>query len=91
MTSINNYVCNLIAGNNQIADLYFAVDRARDIVNKDNRFQQFQHKILFKGIGTKVYKSSQLVNLENLSYCTPFQTIVSRINDKPTLDQYIIL
>jgi hypothetical protein len=92
MTTINNYVCNLIAGNTQITTLYFAVDRARDIVNKDNKFQRFNKKISFQGIGTKVYSSSQLVNLENLSYCTTYTTILEQINTiPPTLDQYIIL
>jgi len=92
MVSIQQYVCNLIAGNTQISTLYFSVDRARDIENKDNRFQMFSKRITFQGIGTKVYKSSELVRLENLSYCTSYQTLVNQIeNGVPTLDQYIIL
>lgn len=95
MITIEEYVCNLIAGNYHISTLYFAVDRARDIENKDNRFQMFQKKISFQGIGTKVYKSSQLVNIENLSFCYSYQTLINLIsqneNNKPTLDQYIIL
>ena len=91
-TSINNYLCNLIAGNNLISTFYFSVDRARDIVNKDNNLAQFQHRVSFSEIGTKVYKSSQLVNLENLSYCTSYQSLVNQINNGvPTLDQYLIL
>ncbi len=91
MISIEDYVCNLIAGNTQITTLYFAVDRARDIVNKDNRFQRFNKKISFTGIGTKVYSSVQLVELENLSYRTTLSCLISQINNKPTLDQYILL
>lgn len=91
MTSIKNYVCNLIAGNTHISTLYFAVDRARDIQNKDNKFQRFNKKISFRGIGTKVYKSEELVELENLSYCTSFQSIAINIDGIPTLDQYVLL
>jgi hypothetical protein len=91
MINIKDYVCNLIAGNYYISDLYFSVDRARDIVNKDNNKAQFQHKITFQGIGSKVYKSSKLVELENLSFCLSYQIILSQINNIPTLDQYIIL
>lgn len=91
MISIEQYVCNLIAGSNKITDLYFSIDRARDIVNKNNRFQRFDKKISFNGIGTKVYSSTQLVEFENLSYCLSYQSIIDQINNTPTLDQYIIL
>lgn len=91
MISIEQYVCNIIAGSHQITDLYFAIDRARDIVNKNNKFQRFNKKISFRGIGTNVYSSNQLVQFENLSYCTPYQSIINNIDDKPSLDQYIIL
>lgn len=91
MLSIEEYVCNLIAGNNKISDLYFAVDRARDIVNKDNRFQRFCKKISFPGIGTKVYTSSQLIYLDDLALCNSLNSILDEISGTPTIDQYILL
>lgn len=92
MISIRQYVCNIIAGNSQISTLYYQVDRARDIENKDNRLQRFTTKISFQGIGTNVYRSSQLVRLENISYVKSYNEITNEIEDgRPTLDQYIIL
>lgn len=92
MLSNVSYVCNLIAGNKYITNLYFAVDRARDLVNKDNRMQRFDKKISFPSIGSKVYSSSQLINFENLSYSLSYQCILNEIeNNTPTLEQYIIL
>jgi len=67
MVSIQQYVCNLIAGNTQISTLYFSVDRARDIENKDNRFQMFSKRITFQGIGIgKIRKSFLLYFLPNI-------------------------
>jgi len=90
-TKIEDYVCNLIAGNNSISSFYFAIDRARDYVTPDNRMKQFNYKVSFPGIGTNVYRSDKLLEFENLSYCLSYNDIFSQIDDKPTLEQYIIL
>ena len=93
MLSINEYLVNMVAGNSQITNLYSAVDRAIDITNKDNKFQRFNRRITFNGIGSKVYSSEQLVNFENLSFCLTFTKILeeSRDPNKLTLDEFIIL
>lgn len=91
MLSIEEYTCNLIAGSKYITPIYFAVDRARDMENKDNRFQFFTKKIFIPNVGTKVYKSSELVELENLSFCKSVEQIIMEINVQLSLDQYIIL
>ena len=90
--NIEDYVCNLAAGNKYISSLYNSIDRAIDIQNRDNKFQRFNVRITFPDIGSRVYKSEELVRLENLSYCLSYNNIIHQINDGvPTLDQYIIL
>jgi hypothetical protein len=91
MLSIEEYTCNLIAGNNDISELYHSVDRARDIVNKDNRFQRFSKKISFQGIGCKVYTSSELIYLDDLALCKSINNIILDINNPPTIDDYVLL
>ncbi len=88
MTSILSYVCNLIAGKDKIADLYFAIDRTRNLHNK--HFGP-SYKVSFPPIGTKVYTTQQLIRLEDLARCTTYNQWRSQLNGLPTLDQYVVL
>lgn len=90
MTSIRDYLCNLIAGKSYISHLYYSVDRARDL--RDNA-KCFCVKVFFPGIGSKVYKGSQLLRLDDKSFCTTVDQVVAEIpeNGKPTVDQFVLL
>ena len=88
-TTIQDYVCNLIAGRDPISNLYFAVDRARDSVNKGLRFC---YKASFRGIGNKVYQAKELFNLDTRAFCTSMSILLNEVVDgQPTLDQYIMI
>lgn len=87
-TSINDYVCNLIAGRTSITNLYFAVDKARTL-RSESRI--FCYKVNFPGIGNKVYNATQLVNLDDTAFCTKMTTLLAQIDGVPTVDQYVLV
>ena len=87
-TSISDYVCNLISGRTEITNLYYAVDRAR--TQRSNSLQ-YCYKVSFKGIGSKMYRGYQLVDLENRSFNCSMPTLLSDIVGVPTLDQFILV
>lgn len=87
-TSINDYVCNLIAGREKIANLYYNVDRACDQRSKG---LMFCYKVVFPGIGNKMYKGSELVQLDKQALCTTPARVAAQIDGVPTLDQYVLL
>lgn len=87
MTSIESYMCNLIAGNSLITKLYFSVDRARDM----RQPHCYMVRINFPGIGNDTYKGSELLDLDNCAHSTSLQAIVNQIDGMPTLDQYIMI
>src|SRR3989304_8866010 len=86
--SINDYVCNLIAGREKIDGLYYAVDRARD---QRSNSKNYCYKANFANIGVKTYNAAQLVQLDNTAFCTKLSVLLSQIIGTPTLDQYILL
>ncbi len=86
--SIEDYVCNLIAGRDIISNLYFATDKAREI---RNRAGQFCYKVNIPGVGSNIYKGFELVVLDDKANCTPLPFLLADINGTPTLDQYILI
>lgn len=87
-TPITDYVCNLIAGKKLITDLYYAIDRARE---QRSNARLYCYKANFKGIGNKVYKSNELLQLDNLAQCSTMTSLLSQINGVPTLNQFILV
>ena len=87
-TSINNYVCNIIAGREPISNLYAAIDRARQIRDKSGKFC---YKVTFKGIGTKMYDANQLICLDDKALCASLDSLLAPISGTPTVDQYVLL
>jgi hypothetical protein len=87
-TTIEDYVCNLIAGRNQISNLYYAVDRAR---YQRSRGANFCYKVNFNGIGNKVYKTHELVALDDKALSCSLSYIISKITNPPSLDDYVLL
>ncbi len=86
--SIEDYICNLIAGRDKISNLYFAVDKAREIRNNVGRFC---YKVNFRNIGNKIYKGFELVELDNKATCLPLSTILTNRDNLSTLDVYILV
>jgi hypothetical protein len=86
--SIQNYVCNLIAGRDIISNIYYAVDRARDSVNKGLKYC---YKINIKGIGNKTYQAIELFRLDTKVFCTSLNNIINEMNDYSKLDKYIMI
>ncbi|GAF86675.1 unnamed protein product, partial [marine sediment metagenome] len=86
--SIENYVCNLIAGRDKISNLYFAVDKARIIRNNAG---QFCYKVSFNGVGSKVYKGFELVVLDDKANCSSLSTILANKDNVSNLDLYILV
>lgn len=87
-TPITEYVSNLIAGRKSITDLYYAVDRARE---QRNNGKGYSYKASFRGIGNKVYKSNELLQLENLAQCSSMSSLLAQISGVPTIDQYVLV
>jgi len=87
-TSISDYTCNLIAGRELITNLYYAVDRARA---QRNNGLLFCYKVSFKGIGTKTYTGTQLMELDNRAANCSMAKLLSDIVGVPTLDQFILV
>ncbi len=85
-TSISDYVCNLIAGRTPISNLYYAVDRARI---QRSRGALFCYKVTFNGVGSKTYKSNELLALDDRACRCTLSRLLSEINGTPTLDQYV--
>ena len=83
-TPIKDYVCNLISGRDPITNLYYAVDRAR--IQK-SKCLQYCYKVSFKGIGSRMYKGYELVNIDDKALSNCAITVSNPI----TLDQYILL
>ncbi len=87
-TSINNYVCNIIAGRESIAALYHAVDKARQIRDKGGTFC---HKVSFRSIGNKMYNANTLIRLADRACCSSLTTLLAPIEGIPTVDQYVLI
>ena len=88
-TPIKEYVCNLIAGRNAITGLYYAVDKARDAIDKN---LMYCYKVEFRGIGSYIYNRQELFDLDNKAFCTPMNVLIQNVhNGVPTLDQYILI
>jgi len=88
MTSINDYVCNLIAGRGAISNLYYAVDRARD---QRCNSKNYCYKAVFKGIGVKTYNAAQLVQLDTIAFCTKMSILLAEAEADFNIDNYIKL
>ncbi len=89
MTTIQDYVCNLIAGRDAVSNLYAAADKARDAVNRGIRYC---YKVNFRGIGNRMYQAKELFNLDTRAFCTSMATLLGEVEDGvPTLDQYILI
>lgn len=88
MTSINDYVCNLIAGRGAIDGLYYAVDRARD---QRSNSKNYCYKANFAGIGIKTYNAAQLVQLDTTAFCTKMSILIAEAQANLNVDNYIKL
>lgn len=96
MQTIDQYLGNLVAGQCSIVKLYNNIIELRSLnQNKpqDNldRARCHCYLVYFVGIGKKVYRGKELLELDNLSYCKSFEEIISEIEGKPTLNQYILI
>jgi len=87
-TTIEDYVCNLIAGRTPISNLYFAVDRARD---QRSQGKQFCYKVVFSGYGNRMYKGYELVQLDDRAYRCSMDFLLSNFKSSPSLDNYVLL
>ena len=86
--SISDYTCNLIAGQESITNLYYAVDRSRAARNNG---QTYCYKVVFAGIGSRTYQAAELVRLDNKAESCSTAKLLAEVVGKPTLDQFIML
>jgi len=86
MTSISDYVCNLIAGRTPISNLYYNVDLAR---NQRSQSRIFCYRVLFPGIGCKTYKAYDLLRLDEIACCKSMSTLLA--NYDGSLDSFVTI
>ena len=86
--SINDYVANLLAGKRTLANLYYAVDKARSGYN-DGR--KFYYTLNIRGVGCKTFDNYCLVSLDTKASKCSLETIIDEIVGEPTIEQYVTL
>ncbi|GAF86677.1 unnamed protein product, partial [marine sediment metagenome] len=86
--SVEDYMCNLIAGREKIAALYHAVDKAREIRGRGGKFC---YVAKFSGVGFKTYNGGELLRLDDRACCASLARLLTEADGAPTIEQYILI
>ncbi len=86
--TIDDYICNLIAGREKIAALYHAIEKARDIRSRGGKFC---YVAVFSGVGRKTYNGGELLRIEDRACCASLTRLLEECAGTPTIDEYIMI